>query len=600
MGSGFVKGLSLANCACITSHGVLRMPHGILCCATGLLATFMIAGENANQQPSGEIRPGMAVEVAQTFDGRPFFYTIVNVETKEHCRIIRVRLPSPVNSPLPQNNTIPAEVYIPLSGGSAPAKRPAVICLHILDGSLELPRMLASVLAANGVAGLVFPMAYFGERGSDNGPRDILSDPQRFSAVLEQIFLDIRRLVDFLASRPEIDPEKIGVAGISLGAVVAASSAEREPRLHRVAMILGGGDLFEIIKTAREAAPIREFLTQLPPQDRATLEATIRDADPLTKAEALRERALQGRVLMINATADEVIPRKCTQQLADALGIGNSVIWLENLGHYTTIAALPSVLQETAAFFAQDLDPSLRASTVAKKQSTVLDLVVGAVQKLAKFYLELPGVNHCHIMQVRARLDGKEYKLVFARGQENQFRVEAEIADFGKVAAGQGQCPWLVAKTGQVFVGEPESPLQTKSPLEYVNPTLLERARFAVLAINGIASAPAALEALIEVTEIKSQAAQDGERTVVVKAADKSSPFAVRMTFPKDSDFPATIEVFGLPQQVQVFVDVMELNTPVPKPLFDWPSGTPVKTVSRNDLYRMLGAVINFAAEKIH
>ena len=39
----------------------------------------------------------------------------------------------------------------------------------------------------------------------------------------------VRRTVDLLASRPEIDPERIGITGISLGGIVAVTAAESEP-----------------------------------------------------------------------------------------------------------------------------------------------------------------------------------------------------------------------------------------------------------------------------------------------------------------------------------------------------------------------------------
>jgi hypothetical protein len=35
---------------------------------------------------------------------------------------------------------------------------------------------------------------------------------------------------------------------------------------------------------------------------------------------------------MINAAQDEVIPRQCTEKLAEALGIKDRVIWFEGLG----------------------------------------------------------------------------------------------------------------------------------------------------------------------------------------------------------------------------------------------------------------------------
>ena len=105
------------------------------------------------------------------------------------------------------------------------------------------------------------------------------------------------------------------------------------------------------------------MIQKLPPPERAEVEAKIAAADPLHFAPALRDRAMQGRVLMINAGEDEVIPRECTVKLAEALGIADRVTWFDGLGHYTAMAELPRALRMTAEFFAQDLPEGARATT---------------------------------------------------------------------------------------------------------------------------------------------------------------------------------------------------------------------------------------------
>ena len=60
------------------------------------------------------------------------------------------------------------------------------------------------------------------------------------------------RTTDLLASRPEIDADRIGITGISLGGIVAATAAGNEPRLQRAVFILSGGDLLPLINHAKE------------------------------------------------------------------------------------------------------------------------------------------------------------------------------------------------------------------------------------------------------------------------------------------------------------------------------------------------------------
>ncbi len=547
------------------------------------------------EQDLVNLRPGEAVAVDDTFDGKAFTYEVVEVQAKEHCLVVHLRYPSPVVSELPQNNVIPVEYYLPKSVQTNGPRRPAVICLHILDGSLELVRMLASVLASHGVPAVVFPLPYYGSRGDSDGPYRILADPQHFVGVLEQAFLEVKRAVDFLASRPEVDPQHIGVAGISLGAIIAASAAEREPRIYKAGLILAGGKLRRIVESAREAAPLREFIADLDADQQASIWKILDTVDPLSQADLLKDRAQQGRVLMINAAEDEVIPRACTEQLAAALGIADRVIWLNDLGHYTALAALPRILEATAEFFASDLPVELRVKETPTAEMTPVQLIAATLQKLTEFYLREPAEGACHIGQIRARVGQEEYIFLFVRGHGETFRLEGRASDFGQVMLGQRDYPWLMAKTGLVFVGEPDAGGKPQSPLSFVNSALLERARFAVLAVAGLSASPAALEALIRVREEQ----QSDERTIVVSPVDETNRITVRLKYALNQRFPNRLEIDGVGQDIQVQIDAWEIDAPAPSRLFDPPSDKPQKVVSQYDLYRMFGAVINFLAEKV-
>ncbi len=299
------------------------------------------------------------VTVHQTYDGKPFSYRIESVADKAGYRLYRLSFPSPVVTSLVQNNTVPAEYYLPPGVRAGDAKRPAVICMHILDGNMELVRMTCTVLAKHGVPAILFKLPYYGERGPAEGPRILASDPKLFVDALDQGMLDMRRTVDLLASRPEIDANRIGITGISLGGIVAAVAAEREPRLVARHARLGRR------RPAVDHPPCEGNRRPQPPDPGASprraarcVEAAIRSVDPLQEAAALRQRARQGRVLMVNAAQDEVIPRPSTEKLAAALGLSDRVEWLEGLGHYTAMASLPQMLQRMVDFFGQDFPRS--------------------------------------------------------------------------------------------------------------------------------------------------------------------------------------------------------------------------------------------------
>ena len=56
-------------------------------------------------------------------------------------------------------------------------------------------------------------------------------------------------------------------------------------------------------------------------------------------------------VLFINATADQVVPKECTEKLCAAMG-GPRVRWIK-ADHYTIALALMDILKEAAEHLAQ-------------------------------------------------------------------------------------------------------------------------------------------------------------------------------------------------------------------------------------------------------
>ena len=111
------------------------------------------------------------------------------------------------------------------------------------------------------------------------------------------------------------------------------------------------------------------MILALPPPERADIEEKIGQVDPLRFAAGLKEKAQQGKVLMIGAAEDEVIPRACSEKLAAAMEMGDRVVWIDGLGHYTSMAELPRVLKAMANFFAQDLPPGAEQPVVEKQDS---------------------------------------------------------------------------------------------------------------------------------------------------------------------------------------------------------------------------------------
>jgi dienelactone hydrolase len=255
-----------------------------------------------------------------------------------------VTFPSPVKTPHERNNTVHCELYRPKHAG----KRPAVIVLHILGGDFALARLFCHSLNQGGTTALFLKMPYYGPRREPGvNRRMIAEDPEETVAGMTQAVLDIRRAAAFLASRDDVDPEQIGILGVSLGGITASLAAEAEPRIQNVCLLLAGGDFPKIAAESAEFKKERErFLAS--GKDPSRLLEGVRQVDPLTYAELLRDR----RVLMLNAKSDEVIPRACTESLWTAAG-KPEIIWLSG-GHYSVMRHLPTALIRANHFFAVD------------------------------------------------------------------------------------------------------------------------------------------------------------------------------------------------------------------------------------------------------
>jgi len=255
-----------------------------------------------------------------------------------------VTFPSPVKTPHERNNTVHCELYRPKQAG----KRPAVIVLHILGGDFALARLFCHSLNQGGTTALFLKMPYYGPRREPGvNRRMIATDPEETVAGMTQAVLDIRRAAAFLASRDDVDPEQIGILGVSLGGITASLAAEAEPRIQNVCLLLAGGDFPKIAAESAEFKKERErFLAS--GKDPTRLLEGVRQVDPLTYAELLRDR----RVFMLNAKSDEVIPRACTEALWTAAG-EPEILWLSG-GHYSVMRHLPTALIRTNHFFAAD------------------------------------------------------------------------------------------------------------------------------------------------------------------------------------------------------------------------------------------------------
>lgn len=284
-------------------------------------------------------------------EGATFPYEMEDLRRDRKYTVWAVRFPSPVESPDPENNTVHAEYFRPEGEGH----RPAVLVLHILGADFALSRYMAARLADRGVAAMFVKLPYYGERRPP-GKKFLSAELERTVSAMRQGVCDVRRAAAWLADRPEVDPEKLGVTGISLGGIVSSLAASVDPRIDRACLLLAGGGLAEVLWEMPEAATFRG-LWVASGRTKADLEALTAPFDPVTYAGGLRGK----RVLMLNGNVDEVIPPRAALALWEAAG-RPPIKWYD-CGHYSAVGYLLPGIREAVEFFAADLPEGEDAPT---------------------------------------------------------------------------------------------------------------------------------------------------------------------------------------------------------------------------------------------
>ena len=233
------------------------------------------------------------------------------------------------------NQRVPALLFLP-PGASKAKPVPCLVLLHGLGGGKEQMAGLALGATQNGYAALAIDEYGQGERTIASAKAaDPAKEQARQAAQLEktvqQSAVDVRRGLDYLATRPDINKTKCGLVGISLGAIIGTVTAGVEPRLKATALVSGGGDWGLILRSlARRGGDVGGKSTQtFKDADWSHLSDALAPEDPLTFAPHVAPRPL----LLIGGRKDTTIVPQSTQELYDAARDPKQILWFAPYGH---------------------------------------------------------------------------------------------------------------------------------------------------------------------------------------------------------------------------------------------------------------------------
>jgi carboxymethylenebutenolidase len=125
--------------------------------------------------------------------------------------------------------SIRLDSYLPNASG---APLPAVVALHGAGGNVSGMERYASVLASHGFA--VYALHYFDRTGTASA--DLQTMKRNFPSWMKTLW----DAISFVAKQPQVDRERIGLLGFSLGAYLALSNSTIDKRVKVVVEFFGG------------------------------------------------------------------------------------------------------------------------------------------------------------------------------------------------------------------------------------------------------------------------------------------------------------------------------------------------------------------------
>jgi hypothetical protein len=248
-----------------------------------------------------------------------------------------------------QQRSLVIDYYLP----KGEEKHPVLLILPMLGGSYPLEKYFAVYFAKRGFAALIVHR--------DKLPRN--SKIEAVDGMLRDSVLANRQAIDWIETRPELDAERIGVFGISMGSIKGALLTPLDDRVRAATLGLVGGDLPYIMSYTTENGIARrreeilrdEHLTLDELHERLRKSVTC---DPNSVAQFVDPK----KVLLVLGAFDTVVPAKKGLELREKMGKPETI--LVPSGHYTAVLFLPYIQHQCLKFFERKLSATQESQQV--------------------------------------------------------------------------------------------------------------------------------------------------------------------------------------------------------------------------------------------
>lgn len=218
---------------------------------------------------------------------------------------------------------VPTLVTLPIDYKPGDPKLPVIVFLH---GSGQKKDFLLDITTPMNDGG--FAMACFDQHGCGErktGNKSLLGEAGTYLQRAGKTVNDGRRLIDYLQTRPEIDPERIYLVGASYGAITGTVLVAKDKRIKAADLVVGGGDISvmldaPLIKGELDKANVPRFVQAMA---KSAVVFLMGVADPVRHA----PNTAPTPVFMQNGSDDMLVWPKAGDALFAALAEPKEIKW---------------------------------------------------------------------------------------------------------------------------------------------------------------------------------------------------------------------------------------------------------------------------------
>jgi uncharacterized protein len=232
-----------------------------------------------------------------------------------------------ISYPSPKGGEVPARLVVPKGRGPFPG----VMVQHGMPDTKEGMLPVGIDLARTGALAVLIDAPF---NRPQHGP--VGSDPLTFTPKDRdeqiQLIVDLRRAIDVLVARPDVDSDRLAYVGVSYGAAMGGLLAGVEDRLKAYVLAVGDGGLVSHFTGPDDAN--RPEARSFPAEQREQWLQAMRSIEPINFV----GQAAPAAVLFQAGTNDELIPRQDTLRYYQAASQPKELRWYD-AGHFLNCAA---------------------------------------------------------------------------------------------------------------------------------------------------------------------------------------------------------------------------------------------------------------------